>query len=142
LIPRYLTRQQIIDIHDKAIDSGGVRGILNEGMLDLALETPQSGYFGVERYRSLHQKAAALMHELLKLTPFVDGNKRTGLLAADVFLRENGYELSASEQDAIDTSLVISSCSMDIPGIAVWVENNSRRRRWTQETSRDPSSVT
>ncbi|MCX6658768.1 MAG: type II toxin-antitoxin system death-on-curing family toxin [Candidatus Bathyarchaeota archaeon] len=126
---KYLTKKQVLKLHEIALKSGGAEGLLAEGMLELALETPHITFFGTEFHSSLSRKAAAIMHEVIKLHPFIDGNKRTGFLAADTFLRVNGYELLAPERNAIDLTLETSRCSIDIAGIARWIETSFRRRR-------------
>ena len=125
----YLTKKDLLNIHEEALKTGGIDGLVSEGMLELALGTPQTSLLGTEVYDTLFRKAAAIMHEIIKLTPFVDGNKRTAYLAADTFLRVNGCEMRTSLQDAIDTCLKTSMCSINIVEIADWIQTNSVSRR-------------
>ena len=124
----YLTKEELLDIHKTALLAGGIAGILNEGMLELAVEAPGTIVFGTELHNSLQEKAATVMHEIIKLHPFNDGNKRTAFIATDTFLRVNGYELRVPQQSAVDVALKTAECSMDIPKIADWMRPGLRRR--------------
>lgn len=91
----YLTFVEVVAIHDDLLSVyGGARGLRDAGALEAALFRPQSGY-----YRDVIEEAAALWESLVINHPFVDGNKRIGLAATDVFLRLNGYGLVASAGD-------------------------------------------
>ena len=125
----YLTKKDLLNIHEKVLKNGDIDGLVSDGMLELALGTPQTSLLGIDVYDTLSLKAAAMMHEIIKLTPFVDGNKRTGYLAADTFLRANQREMRASLQDIIDTCLKTSMCSINIVEIADWIQTNSVSRR-------------
>lgn len=96
----FITRQEIITIHFRAIkDFGGLDGILNESMLESAINMPQlgtkeDGYF----HKTIPEMAAAYGYYLSRNHPFRDGNKRTALAAVGVFLRMNGYEIPDSDE--------------------------------------------
>ena len=90
---RYLTADEIEDLHEQIIlRYGGVGGVLSRDLLESASARPQTAILGQELYPTLEEKAAALMHSIIADHPFVDGNKRTAFLAAQEFLRLNGYE--------------------------------------------------
>ena len=59
--------------------------------------------------------------------PFLDGNKRTALLAARAFLFLNGYALEPAEEDEVATMVAVADGSLDEPGIAAWLRRNSAR---------------
>ena len=127
---KYLTKKDLIKIHNKLIKKfGGSSGILSDANLELCVETPQRIVFGSEIYNTSHEKAAGLIYEIDKLHPFLDGNKRTGHTATDVFLRENGYELAVSSNEGVDVSLKVSSCSMEKPQITEWIKSHIRKLR-------------
>jgi death-on-curing protein len=81
----------------------------------------------MEIYNDLRGKAASLLYEILKLHPFLDGNKRTGYEATDVFLRLNGYFLDVKQDDAVKTTLTIAECSMNLEQTSSWVKNHTKR---------------
>lgn len=117
-------------IHNKLIlKYGGSSGILSDANLDFCVEAPQHVVFGSEVYDTLHKKAACLLSGINKRHPFLDGNKRTGLTAADVFLRINGYELTVSVDEGVNVSLEIASCSMENPQTTEWIRNHTRKFR-------------
>lgn len=100
----YLTTTEVLAIHYILIEKyGGTHGLRDPGSLDAALYRPQSGF-----YSDTIEKAAALWESLTENHPFLDGNKRTGFAAADVFLRVNGYKITVDSETIfkfIDTSL-------------------------------------
>jgi len=67
------------------------RAAWNQGALESAVFRPQSGY-----YEDLLEEAAALFESLVNNHPFHDGNKRTGFVATNTFLRLNGYRIVVS----------------------------------------------
>jgi death-on-curing protein len=81
------------DIHAEAIRRfGGLNGIRDENLLASAVLTPQSSFGGKSPYADLVEVAAAYLFYICKNHPFLDGNKRTAMMAAIVFLRLNGIE--------------------------------------------------
>jgi death-on-curing protein len=85
----YLTVVDVLAIHALLIDEfGGADGVRDMGALEAAVFRPQTGY-----YEDPIAEAAALFESLIQLRPFIDGNKRTALAAADVHLRLHGLEL-------------------------------------------------
>ncbi|HEV8588934.1 MAG TPA: type II toxin-antitoxin system death-on-curing family toxin [Pyrinomonadaceae bacterium] len=111
---RYLSLQEIIFLHAEIISrSGGVLGIRYRGGLESAAAQPQMSFDGKELYPTLADKAAALGHALIQNHPFLDGNKRIGQAAIEVFLVLNGYEVNASvdEQERIIFDVASGSIS-------------------------------
>lgn len=66
--------------------------------------------------------AAIYAHGIVKNHPFVDGNKRTGLLTAAVFLETNGKRFIAAEEDAVVQTLALAAGAMTADEFAVWLE--------------------
>lgn len=99
---RKLTTEQVVLLHDILIQySGGSDGIRDEGLLDSALVTPFISFEGVSNYKTLESKAARLAFGLIKNHPFVDGNKRIGILVMLSFLEINGIILTCTEEELI-----------------------------------------
>lgn len=84
---RYLTEQEIINVHAMVAEDASVR---DRNALGSAVNKPQSGFMGEEVYMSLDEKAAALLVGVLMNHPFTDGNKRSAWLSTMVFYRING----------------------------------------------------
>lgn len=79
--------------------------------LDMAVNLIQSTVLGEEAYPSIYEKAAMLMIQIIKKHPFGNGNKRTGFMAAVVFLNINGYELILQYEEAISIVVDIATFS-------------------------------
>jgi death-on-curing protein len=83
----------VVEIHAEAIKQfGGLDGVRDENLLASAVLAPQSTFGGKSPYRDLVEIAAAYLFYICKNHPFLDGNKRTAMIAAIVFLRINGIE--------------------------------------------------
>jgi death on curing protein len=98
---RYLRLGQVLELHSRIIEqSGGAVEILNLGALESALIQPRMTFGERDPCPKLPEKAAALGFSIIRNDPFVDGNKRIGHAAMEVFLILNGYEIDASVDDA------------------------------------------
>ncbi len=92
--PAFLTLAEALEIHNIQIERyGGDRGVRDLGLLESALAVPQSSFGGEFLHPTLFRMAAAYAYHIAENQPFVDGNKRTALAAALVFLDLNGIEL-------------------------------------------------
>ncbi len=124
---KYLAPEQILFLHARLIsETDGAQGIRDLGLLVSAVERPQATFEGSELYPDLFTKAAALMHSLIQNHPFVDGNKRTGVAAAAIFLQVNGFRLIATNPDLEAFTLNVARGEQDVPDIASWLENHSK----------------
>lgn len=100
---RYLTVSEVLRIHDGVLKtSGGGQGIRSLGGIQAAVGQPKATFGGADLYETIVEKGAALCFGLVLGHGFVDGNKRVGHAALEVFLLMNGYELIADvdEQEA------------------------------------------
>ena len=123
----YLSAAQILFIHAQLIEeTGGSHGVLDLGMLLSAIGRPQSSFDDQELYADLFSKAAALMESLIRNHPFVDGNKRTGITAAGLFLRRNGYRLTAKNSDLLSITMKIAKSQSDLEELIIWFRENSQ----------------
>jgi death on curing protein len=109
---RYITLDQVMELHRQIIQqSGGGTGVRDQGALESAIAQPRMIFGGEELYATVVEKAAALGFSLIMNHPFVDGNKRVGHAAIEVFLVINGLEIIApvDEQETIILSLANGS---------------------------------
>jgi death-on-curing protein len=114
---RYLTLEQVVEIHHRAMMEEGQQAVLAAPQkLESALMRPQAEAFGEEVYPSLAQKAAALLQGIVIAHPFVDGNKRAGLLAMLALLDANGV-VSVADQGAL-YDLVIAVTTGELREVA------------------------
>ena len=89
----HLSIDIVREIHAQAIKQfGGLNGVRDENLLASAVLTPQSSFGGKSPYADIVEIAAAYLFYICKNHPFLDGNKRTAMMAAIVFLRLNGME--------------------------------------------------
>ena len=114
---RYLALVEILDIHHQVAQrSGGAEGIRDLGSLESAIAQPRMTFGGEDLYPTIVDKAAAQGFSIVMNHPFVDGNKRTGHAAMEIFLVLNGLEINAStdEQEAIILALASGELDRDI----------------------------
>lgn len=114
-------------IHFQIIDaSGGSHGVRDQGRLKSALAAMKQEVFGKELYPTVAEKAAALVRGIIADHPFVDGNKRTGMMAALVFLNLNGCDTSKlTNQQLEDFAVQVAVEKLDVAAIACWLEENA-----------------
>ena len=119
---RYLSRSEIIVLHAEVIvRSGGILGIRERGALESAVAQPKMTFEGKDLYPTLAEKAAALGHALIQNHPFLDGNKRIGHAAIEVFLLLNGYELHASVDEQEGIVLGVARGEMSRTELSGWL---------------------
>lgn len=124
----YLTLEQILIIHQDQIERyGGTHGLRDLALLESAIFRPQSSFSSKELYKTIFDKTAALMHSLILNHPFIDGNKRTGIVSALVFLELNGFRLEVGTKELIKTALKIESKKLNLENVAKWLESNSKK---------------
>jgi death on curing protein len=122
---RYLSLEQILDMHADAIRSfGGDPGVRDFGLIESAVAQPRMTFGGEDLYPSLVEKAAALGFSLVSNHGFVDGNKRVGFAAMDAFLRANGYKVSADVGDAEAVTLGVASRTVSREQFTDWVRDH------------------
>ena len=97
--PFWLTRQMVVAIHDEQLTiHGGASGLRDEGMLESALDRPKNRWSYEQA--ELAELAAAYAFGIARNHPFIDGNKRTSLLALYTFLGVNGVDFVVPEAEA------------------------------------------
>jgi death on curing protein len=122
---RYLTLSEALELHRRIIgQSGGALGVLNLGGLESALAQPRTTFGGKELYPSVVDKAAALGYSLIQNHPFLDGNKRTGHAAMEVFLFLNGCEIQSLVDEQETVILQVASGEMDREAFSVWLRDH------------------
>ena len=101
-----LTVNDIMILHEKIIDkTGGIKGIRDIGLLEMAVNSPFASFDGEDLYKTLEEKAKQLCISLIRNHPFLDGNKRIGILAMLVFLDLNGKRLNITNEEIISLGL-------------------------------------
>jgi len=97
--PIFLTPELVLAIHHRVVrEFGGDASVRDAGLLDAAVAMPKATFGGKHLHRGIPAMAAAYLFHLCKNHPFVDGNKRTALATAEVFLELNGRRLVADDE--------------------------------------------
>ncbi len=121
---RRLIEGAVIAMHGEQIsEHGGSLGIRDAGLLSSAIARPQN--LAAYGEPSVFDLAAVYAFGIIRNHPFVDGNKRTGFLAAYVFLDLNGWELISSEVEAVAAVLALATNEMDEADFASWLKAKS-----------------
>ena len=121
---RYLDEKQILLIHSMLIDqTGGAHGLRDKNRLHSVVSAIQQPY-----YESKFEKAALLARNIIQDHPFVDGNKRTGITSAIVFLEMQGIKLQFKIGEIEDYAVAIAVENFDVAEIAEWLEAHAKKR--------------
>ena len=119
---RYVTLTEVLSLYSRIMPtSGGAVGIRDLGALESAVIQPRMTFEGRELYNTLAEKAASLAHALIANHPFVDGNKRVGHAAMEVFLALNGNEIGASIDEQEQVILAVASGKLGRQDLARWL---------------------
>ncbi len=125
--PEWILKETILGFHAQSLnDHGGTTGIRDEGLLDSALGKPQNQFaYG---HPNIFDLAASYAYGLVKNHPFLDGNKRTGFVAAVLMLELNGWHFHGAEADAAIRTLALAAGEMSESAYAAWLETNSEKQ--------------
>ena len=128
--PSFLGLDEILSLHaDQISRYGGRAGIRDLKLLESALATPEASYDGEYLHTNLFEMAAAYLFHIIRNHPFVDGNKRTGLIAALTFLGLNGLLLDAEADALVDLVVGVAAGDVGKAQVAVFLQEHSRPRR-------------
>lgn len=121
-----LSKEQVIKIHSMLIEqTGGSNGIRDEGLLDSALNAPFQTFDGEYIYKTIIATAAKLGYFLVRNHPFIDGNKRTGILVMITFLEINGLEITCSDEELIILGLGLADGEINDKDLLNWLIDHS-----------------
>jgi death-on-curing protein len=119
---QYVTLDEVLKLYRRIIERyGGSVGVHNLGALESTLAQPHMTFGGEELYPTIVEKAAALGFSLIKNHPFVDGNKRTGHAAMEVFLVLNGFEIDAPVDEQQRVVLQVASGELERKEFTDWL---------------------
>lgn len=120
-----LTTEYVCLLHKLVIEtSGGEAGVRDRVLLDSAVSGIYQTFDGVDLYLTKEEKAARLAFNLIKDHAFLDGNKRTGLLAMLSFLTINGIYLKYSDKELVRLGLSLAEGKMQYEDLLVWVKKH------------------
>jgi death-on-curing protein len=123
----WIERTVILAIHDMQLaEHGGGSGVRDNNLLESALARPINlAAYGDPDAPAL---AAAYGYGISRNRAFIDGNKRTGFVAAELFLRLNGHQLIADDADCVLTMLAAASGELSEDAFAAWLRAHTARR--------------
>lgn len=121
-----ITKEQIFSLYEMLLQkTGGSSGVVNESLMDSAVNSIWQTFDGVELYPTLEEKGARLGYSLVRNHSFADGNKRIGILAMLTFLSVNGVEISCTDEELVETGLNLASELMDSEALLAWLREHS-----------------
>ena len=124
---RHISLTEVIWLHDRLIQtSGGTSGIRDLGQVDAAVAQPRATFDGADLYPDLIAKAATLCFGLVRGHGFVDGNKRIGHAAMELFLALNGVSLDADVDDHEQIILTVADGTASRDQLEAWVRAHTR----------------
>ncbi len=105
-----LNKEMILKIHDEQISLyGGMLGIRDEGLFASQCEMPYQTFYGEDLFPDVYDKATRYLFGFATNQVFIDGNKRTAVMTALVFLVVNGVELDVSNEELYKTSILVAN---------------------------------
>lgn len=123
---KYLRTLEIIEINRMIL--GDRAGIRDMAMLESAVARPQASAFASDAYPTITDKASALLHSLILNHPFVDGNKRTGIISMIEFLSRNNYSVIWEKEEALEFIIEVAEGKHDVDSISKWLHDRIRAR--------------
>ena len=119
---RFLAVHEVEILHRRLVEtSGGSHGLRDRAALDSAVHQPLGSFGGEDLYPTLVEKAAALAFSLVMNHPFVDGNKRIGHAAMEVFLLLNGFAIDSTVDDQERLFLGLAAGLVSRDELVAWV---------------------
>ncbi len=118
-----LTLEQLLELHTLVVEvSGGSMGLRDLGRLEAAIATQTQNVFGEELYPAITDKVAAMIRAIIADHPFIDGNKRTAMLAGLTLLQLNGNSFRVDMGEIEDFAVKIATKHIDVPKISKWLK--------------------
>lgn len=122
---RYLTEKEIITLNVYVIEKYSPKepiGVKEPTALNMLVNAPQQYVFGREQYPTIELKAANLVRNLVKKHVFYNGNKRTALMTMIVFLKVNGYQFNATNNEAVEYMVRIATEDLQEADVEQWIK--------------------
>lgn len=122
--PTWLIKTVVLALQEEQLaEHGGQLGVRDEGLLDSALDRPKNQC--IRGTPDIYDLAAAYAYGIAKNHPFLDGNKRASLVAAEAFLNLNGHDLTAADAEVLAVWLALASGEMTEIELAEWFRSNA-----------------
>ena len=123
-----INKQFVLVLHTKLIlQFGGLDGIRDEALLESALARP-ANLKAYVKGTTAFQSAADLAYGLIRNHPFIDGNKRIGMVMCELMLLKSGYTITATEEEKYVLFTSVASGKITEKELALWLLSHSRRK--------------
>lgn len=120
---RWIVPQVLLAVQaEQVAEHGGPSGVRDPGLFASALARPQN--LAAYQAPDVAALAAAYGYGLVRNHPFLDGNKRIGLIAVELFLALNGHALAADDAACVETIVSLASGALDEPGLVGWIRQH------------------
>jgi len=127
--PEFLDVEEVLEIHTTQLELfGGAAGVRERGLLESAVAQPQMSFGGELAHQGLFAMAAAYLFHIVRNHPFVDGNKRAGLLSALVFLDVNGIRIDHPSEALYELTMGVAEGRVDKVAIAAELERIAKSK--------------
>jgi len=125
-LTQYLSEGEIIAINLRMVSKyGGLHGVRDIHLLRLAIGRPQMSVAFQDAYKTIFDKAAAMFHSIINNHPFLDGNKRTSLFSAILFLKYNSWQVEARRKEAVKFTRKAHNEDYTVEQISKWLKEHS-----------------
>jgi death on curing protein len=125
---QFLNLEDVLILHEMQIERyGGATGIRDQGLLESAIAMPQASFGGEFMHKGLFEMAAAYAFHIAENQPFVDGNKRTALAAALVFLDWHQIEVDEPSGELYTAMIQLAERKLDKAGLAQLFQRLSKQ---------------
>jgi death-on-curing protein len=120
-----LSLEQLLEIHTLVVEAtGGSTGLRDLGRLEAAIATQTQNVFGEGLYPSIIDKTAAVIRGIIADHPFIDGNKRTAILAGLTLLGINHIQFNAKPGEIEDFAVQVAAHKLDVPAVVSWLQHH------------------
>ncbi|MBI5457881.1 type II toxin-antitoxin system death-on-curing family toxin [Candidatus Kaiserbacteria bacterium] len=125
----YLSAADMVGVHDRIIEeTGGMLGVREENLLQSIAARPKTTFGNTEQFSGVFTKAAVYLESIATYHVFLDGNKRTALSVAAVFLLLNGYEMMLPVEESETFMLAAAQRQKTLEETAAWLKKHSRKK--------------
>ncbi len=119
----FLELEEVLKFHKVQINVfGGSHGIRDIGLLESAMASPQASFGGEYLHGNIFEMASAYLYHIIKNHPFIDGNKRTGIIAAIIFLKANNNVIIASQEDIFELAVNVANSKLSKEELAFHIK--------------------
>jgi death-on-curing protein len=127
--PLFVDVDDVLEIHATQLETyGGGAGLRDRGLLESALAQPQASFGGQLVHDGLFAMASAYLFHIVSNHPFIDGNKRTGMLAAIVFLDVNGIAIDHPSEDLYELTMGVAQGRIEKSAVAAELERIAKSK--------------